>query len=372
MRKNSILLCGLAMILALLSGCKSGGDISPSGTASSEEIVSGKTSDNSLNRSEGNTIALTTKITELEDGLSAVQFQGDDAFKDFLNEGGASSDTEVMNFLTKRLASEKAGLSFVGNPFGCSTFSAQNVDGGYLFGRNFDWNHCNALIVKSALESGYASISTVNTDFIQGVDFSKLPDEVQATVAMYAPLDGMNEKGLAVSVNMIQDHDTIDQNTNKPDLTTTTAIRLLLNQAADVEEALELLEQYDLHASMGYMVHFAIADAKGRSVAVEYIRNEMVVIETPVLTNFYLAQGEKQGIGTEQSHTRFDILTDILEKQPVMDTNDVGDTLSSVSKKNFDEFESTEWSIVYDQSAGSACYFHRENYQSSYCFSILG
>lgn len=61
----------------------------------------------------------------------------------------------------------------------------------------------------------------------------------------------MNEAGLAVSVNMIQDSATIEQNTNKPDITTTTAIRLLLNKAANVEEALELLRQYDMHASMG-------------------------------------------------------------------------------------------------------------------------
>ena len=116
---------------------------------------------------------------------------------------------------------------------------------------------------------GYASISTVNLDFINagGVDISGLPDSVQAIIALYAPLDGMNEKGLAVSVNMIQDSDTIEQNTDKPDITTTTAIRLLLNRAADVEEAIFLLEQYDMHASMGMMVHFAIADADGRSVA---------------------------------------------------------------------------------------------------------
>ena len=38
----------------------------------------------------------------------------------------------------------------------------------------------------------------------------------------------MNEKGLAVSVNMIRDNASINQNTDKPDLTTTTAVRLLL------------------------------------------------------------------------------------------------------------------------------------------------
>ncbi len=78
----------------------------------------------------------------------------------------------------------------------------------------------------------------------------------------------MNEKGFAVSVNMIQDNDSIDQNTSKSDITTT-AVRLLLDQAADVEEALAILEKYDMHAFMGFLVHFSMADRSGRSVAVE-------------------------------------------------------------------------------------------------------
>lgn len=63
--------------------------------------------------------------------------------------------------------------------------------------KNFDWNPCDALIVESKPESGYASI-----DFTQGISFSSLPDETKALIALYAPLDGMNEKGLTVSVNM--------------------------------------------------------------------------------------------------------------------------------------------------------------------------
>ena len=229
-------------------------------------------------------------------------------------------------------------------------------------------------MVASYPSDGYASFSTVNVDFIrQGAGLAShfLSDEMLTVAALYAPLDGMNEKGLCVSVNMIQDSDTIAQNTEKPDITTTTAIRLLLNRAADVDEAVELLGQYDFHASMGYMVHLAIADSTGKSVAVEYVNNEMNVIETPILTNFYLSEGEKNGIGTSQSHTRFEILEHTLEERPVMDSGQVRDALSSVSKGNFGEFESTEWSVVFDQSALTAEYYHREDYGSSYAFTLF-
>ena len=195
-------------------------------------------------------------------------------------------------------------------------------------------------------------------------------DQVRTLAALYAPLDGMNEKGLAVSVNMIQDNATISQSTGKPGNTTPPAVRLLLDKAANVEEALELLRQHDFHASMGLMVHLALADSTGRSVVVEYVGNEMSVVETPVVTNFYLTPGEKHGIGTSQSHTRYDILTKLLAENPTLTPEDVRDALSSVSKGSFGEFESTEWSIVFDLAAKTARYYHRENYQNSWLFAL--
>lgn len=315
----------------------------------------------------------TSEIVSLEDGLSAVQYAGDYKLDEFLELGGASSDADVMGFLTKHLFAGESVLEFLGSVFGCSTLSVQSTDGSYMFGRNFDWNSCQALVVSAEPEKGYASISTVNMDFIQagaGLDMEQLPDEMKTMAALYAPLDGMNEKGFCVSVNMIEDSDAIDQDTDKKDITTTTAVRLLLDQAADVDEALALLKQYDLHASMGMMVHFALADAKGNAVAVEYIDNEMVVTHTPVVTNFYLAEGEKHGIGTAQSHTRYEILTERLKEKQTMDMKDVRDALDSVSKDNFGEYESTEWSIVFHQSSGEAQYYHRENYEKAYTFQI--
>ncbi len=95
-----------------------------------------------------------------------------------------------------------------------------------------------------------------------------------------------------------------------------------------------------------------------------------IEIETPVLTNFYLAEGEKQGIGTQQSHERYDILLDQLEETPRMGMEDVRDALDSVSKDNFGEFESTEWSIVMNLSDGEARYYHRENYSQNYTFRL--
>lgn len=305
------------------------------------------------------------KIEELQDGLSYAVHTGDDGFADFIQAGGASSDREVVSFLTDHLL-QGDNLFQMLTGGGCSTIAVADETGDRYFGRNFDWYDCNALIVKDEPEEGYASISTVNLDFITQAAGARLPDQAKVLASVYAPLDGMNEEGLAISVNMIEDSDTIAQITDRPDLTTTTAVRLLLNEAADVEEALELLRSYDLHASFGYMIHFAIADRNGRSVAVEYVGNQMSVTDTPVLTNFYITEGEKYGIGTVQSHERFQILQEALENHPEMSFNRIRDTLSDVSKEHWHDGETTEWSVIYNLTDGSARYYHREDYSKSW------
>lgn len=368
MRRTFIILMAVLFVTTVVSGC---GD-------KKKETLSDSRDKNRLSHAgvteQEDSIILSEKIIELTDGLSAVRHSGDYGFDEFLAQGGASSDAEVVSFLMENGIADFGNLLFGGNPFGCSMLAVKDGDGNSLFGRNFDWNTCHAMIIQNLPEQGYASVSTVNMDFItvSGIRLSLLPDEIQALAGLYAPLDGVNEMGLAVCVNMIQDNDTIEQNTDKPDITTTTAVRLLLDQAANVEEAIDLLNSYDMHASFGYMVHFAIADREGRSVVVEYVNNEMVVIETPVVTNFYLAEGEKNGIGTRQSHERYDILTDRLHESGTMNMEELRDAMDSVSKDNFGEFESTEWSIVVNLETGEARYYHREDYDTVYTFTVTG
>lgn len=367
MKKIFLILLAVLLITTVFTGC-----------SSSEKTIQSKNNDIPSSDTQENehpdAIMLTDEIIELTDGFSAVRYNSDYGFDLFLDQGGASSDSEVVSFLMDNMMPDLDSLMFSGNPFGCSTLSVKNADGDSLFGRNFDWNTCNAMVIQSQPKNGYHSISTVNTDFISmsGISLSALPDEIQTLAGLYAPLDGLNEMGLAVSVNMIQDSATIEQNTDKPDITTTTAIRLLLDKAANVEEAIELLGSYDMHASFGYMVHFAIADKTGKSVVVEYINNEMIVTDTPAVTNFYLAEGEKNGIGTQQSHERYEILMNRLKDSETMEMNDIRDALDSVSKDNFGEFESTEWSIVMNQTTGEVRYYHRENYNTAYTFTVIG
>jgi predicted choloylglycine hydrolase len=321
-----------------------------------------------------NQINPTTEIKRLDNGLQTVKIDGDYGFDNFIDQGGATSDSGVIQFLTNNISKTMSNLNFSNDIFGCSTISVKADNGNSIFGRNFDWYNCNAMIVISETPGNYKSISTVNMDFItDGVGLSSfvMTDEIKTIASLYAPIDGMNEKGVCISVNYIEDSSKINQDTSNKDLTTTTAIRLILNKAADVNEAIELLEQYDMHGSMGYMIHFAIADSKGKSVVVEYINNEMKVLDTPVVTNFYMNEGEKNGIGTQQSHERYEILMNIIqEKQNKMSMEDVKAALESVCKKHYNDGETTEWSVIFNQSTGEINYYHREDYNNVYTFKL--
>ena len=321
----------------------------------------------------GTFVTAANTIEKLEDGLYAMEYIGDYGFDDFLARGGASSDSAVADYLVSFLSRGfyKSESNVQTGSFGCSTICTRDENGIVFFGRNYDWAQCRAIIVHTVPENGYESISTCCLDFL-GFEEDYAPDgsmmeRMQTLAAIYVPMDGMNEKGLMVADLMAGDDEQTHQQTQKADLTTTTAIRLLLDQAATVEEAIALLQQYDMHSSMDSAHHLSIADASGKSVVVEYVNGQMLVTETRVVTNHYLSDCEKQGVGSEQSHIRFDILA---AHEGPADDRDVRDLLESVAQKNYPQtegnWEKTMWSIVYCPEGRCADFYFAENYEHSY------
>ena len=325
----------------------------------------------------GTFITAANSIEKLEDGLYAMEYVGDDGFDEFLAQGGAASDSAVANYLVSFLSRGfyKIESDVQTGEFGCSTIYTQDAHGTVFFGRNYDWEECRAIIVHTKPKNGYESISTCCLDFLGFSDYApdgSMMERIQTLAAIYVPMDGMNEKGLMVADLMAGDNEATHQQTEKPDLTTTTAIRLLLNQAADVDEAIALLQQYDMHSSIGSAHHLSIADATGKRVVVEYVGGEMLVTETKVVTNHYLSDCEKQGVGSEQSHIRFNTLS--AHTGPA-DEMDVRDLLESVAQKNYPQteggYEKTMWSIVYCPEDRCADFYFDENYEHSYGLLLL-
>jgi len=324
----------------------------------------------------GTFITAANGIEKLENGLYAMEYSGDYGFDGFLARGGAASDGEVADYLAAFLSRGfyKIGSDVQTGKFGCSTICTQDEHGTVFFGRNYDWTECQTMIVHTGPKDGYESISTCCLDFL-GFSEDYTPDgsmmeRMQTLAAIYVPLDGMNEKGLVVADLMAGDNEETHQRTDKPDLTTTTAIRLLLDRAANVDEAIALLGQYDMNSSIGSAHHLSIADASGKSVVVEYVDGEMLVTETKVVTNHYLSNCEKQGVGSDQSHIRFDTLSACTGPAGEMDVRDM---LESVAQKNYPQtegsYEKTVWSIVYCPLGRCADFYFAENYE--HCYGLL-
>ncbi len=324
----------------------------------------------------GEEFTAANSVKKLEDNFYSMEYKGDYGFDKFIEQGGAASDAEMADYIVEFLSHGFYKPEMQESNYGCSTLRVSSPEGGVLFGRNFDWQNCTAMVIKTKPKNGYASISTSNLDFL-GFGDGWLPEgmanKFMALAAVYVPLDGMNEKGLCIADLVIDDGTLTNQDEGKADITTTAAIRLILDRAATVDEAVELLKQYDMHSSAGMQHHLSIADANGKAVVVEYIDNEMYVTETDAVTNFYLTEGEKYGIGSEQSHKRYDTLNVMYRDYGgVMANGALMETMSAVSKHNYpDDGETTEWSVVFDTKAQTARYCRREDYENYYDFSMM-
>lgn len=314
-------------------------------------------------------------IKKLDNNFYFLEYKGDYGFDEYIKSGGGNSDEKMAEYISSFLSHGFYKPTFSKNNYGCSAISATSTNGNLLFGRNFDWKSCTAMIVITRPDNGYASISTSNLDFL-GFEENFLPEgmknKMMSLAAVYVPLDGMNEKGLCIADLIIEDGTETHQNSGKPSITTTAAIRLLLDKCANVNEAIEELNKYDMNSSAGMQHHFAISDANGKSIVAEYIDNTLYVTDTKVVTNFYLTEGNHYGIGTEQSKLRYNFMLKNLEtSNGTLTQNQLTDLLKAISKHNYPEGdETTEWSIIFDTENLSATYYRKENFDKNYTFNI--
>jgi predicted choloylglycine hydrolase len=238
----------------------------------------------------------------------------------------------------------------------------------FLFGRNFDWaKKGTTIIIRTFPKNGYASISTSNLDFLGmplNLDSKKLINRLPALAAIYVPLDGINEKGLMIADLFAGDHEKTSQERGNLSVTTTTAIRLLLDRAASTNEAIDMLRSWDMHSSIDWAHHIAIADKSGHSVVVEWIENEMIVVETPAVTNHYLTP-LRPHVGIGATEQRRDILCARLAAQPKMQISDMKQLLQDVA---FEQY--TGWSVIFNTGDNSATYYYRTDFTQPYVYTL--
>ncbi|WP_429971042.1 linear amide C-N hydrolase [Fructilactobacillus sp. Tb1] len=296
---------------------------------------------------------------------------------DGLLKQGVSNDSELIQFASKQLL-KGLPLTIKVPKVGCTTFATSTPNGQHLFGRNFDLEYSPSMLVKTAPKNGYKSISMVDLRFL-GLTKNSMnnPKKKLITLAApYIPFDGINEKGVSAAVLWVPDKTTNQKTKNKPNITTSVAIRMILDKAKDTNQAISLLKKYNMHASANGCYHFQINDAKGKSVIVEYENNKMSVLpqngESQVLTNFYKTKGNKylQGDG----HDRYEVVEQKLKESHGKLTEKQAmkllDAAHNGPGKHFKEVSNTQWSVVYNNTKKTADVVVGRNYNQVRHYSV--
>lgn len=256
----------------------------------------------------------------------------------------------------------------------CSVFETVDVNGDNLFGRNYDFQDNKAFLLRTSPKDGYKSISMIDTAFMIGnADGEPLSsmDKMILLLTPYAPIDGINEKGLGAALLLVPDKPTF-QNTGKTRITTSTMLRLILDKAATVDEAIALMEQFDMRDSGWAGVHFFITDATGKSVVVEYPDNVLTVTESNICTNFYLAEEYDTAPDLSRAHERFNTVDAMLQTSEDITSEYCMKILDVVHMNELvhDMPFVTKWSCVYNLDNTSIEVAIDMNYDDVYEFTI--
>jgi predicted choloylglycine hydrolase len=312
---------------------------------------------------------------KLDDGLYYMEYKGDDGFDELMKRGGFETTDQMANYVMEFLSRGhyKGEMATKKTDFGCSTLTVTTPDGNILMGRNFDYPSAIGVIMHSIPTCGYESITTFNVEFYNfGEDYKPegFLNQYMALTGLFCALDGINEKGLAIADLMAGDSIETHQHTNKPGLTTSAAIRYMLNNAANVSEALKLLEGIDMHSDIGSAHHYAMSDATGRSVVVEYVDDKMVVTESPAVTNHYLCE-QKHNVGLVEGDYRYDCLCQRYEQTGgIMSEEQLTEAIKSVSQSHRKGFLGTAWTMVMNLNHPSVTYYSRRHFGKPFHFEL--
>ena len=293
-----------------------------------------------------------------EHPLYVMRYAGDYGFDDYLKSGAYPGETAAARTQTVV-------------DWGCTVFATLSGDGERLLGRNFDWYADHpALLLFTDPPDGYASVSMVDLWYLDYTgDTIGLFERQALARAPYLPFDGMNEMGVGVGIMAVPGGNG-QRDPAMRTLDDLEVVRLVLDYAASVEEAIELLQGYNVRFEGGVPLHYLIADAGGHSAVIEYVGGEMRVLRNEqswqVSTNFIIS--EEQPEGATSSCRRYNTAYHKLEdNQGLMTGAQALDLLADTAQAG--DFP-TIWSAVYNLNSGEISLVMDRNYEKVYTFQL--
>jgi hypothetical protein len=236
----------------------------------------------------------------------------------------------------------------------CSLFTVLVDEDNLLYGRNFDWQSSPALLLFTDPPDGYASVSMVDIVYLgfedaTARDITGLPVEEQTDLldAPYLPFDGMNEHGLAIGMAAVPSGD-MRPDANKETIGSLGIIREMLDHARNIDEAVDIMQSYNIDYGGGPPIHYLMADATGKATLVEYFNGEMYVLDNEqpwhLATNFLRSSVDDPADGNCWRYNK--INAQLTETNGRIDVQAAMQLLSDVAQDN------TQWSVVYQMSSG--------------------
>ena len=209
---------------------------------------------------------------------------------------------------------------------GCSAFTTWNETGDcFLTARNYDYRHTDPngaytglnVAVHCAAEGKYKSVGIADAcwlglaggAFYAGVLDDGSTDTSLAVLLPYLCVDGINEKGLTVSIlklDVKEGETAVDQQEpGKAAIGHSVLARYILDNCATAEEAITLARAYNIRNTGGMDFHLFVTDATGASIVLEWRYNQLIVTDTNAVTNYYVGYDDaedryKNGVCTEK------------------------------------------------------------------------
>lgn len=278
----------------------------------------------------------------------------------------------IRHFLSPFLAALGIALSLTAPADACTTFCLRD-DGRILFGKNYDWNVGDGLLVVN--QRGLARTAGVEGD----KPASWVSRYGSVTFNQYGrdfPSGGMNEKGLVIELMWLEGvrYPTPDQ---RPAVDVLQWIQYNLDSHATVAEVLAADQKIRIKGEVP--LHYLVADRKGQVATVEFLDGRLVAhtgkdLPVAALTNSTYQQSETfrqtakdpQGRGSLE---RFARAADRVAKFDGEKGDAVAyafETLDQVAQGSY-----TQWSIVYEIDRGRI-HFRTQSHRPIRTLSLAG
>lgn len=350
---HSYLLIASGLILLLLAAC------SPLTTSiSTAEDIALENPTDGLSADERATLESIRKVDDFP--LYTMTYQGDYDYRELSSTFNTNRDEN--SFSTQSMT------------WACSLFATLVKNNTMLYGRNFDWRYSPAVLLFTDPSDGYASAAMVDFAYLVGADLvdnlTEIPLGERSALleAPFWPFDGMNEVGLVVGMAAVPDRE-MPNDPDKETIDSLMIMRLILDHAASVGEAIEIIDSYNIDWEGGPALHYLIADRSGEAVLVEFDEGKRILIPNEnnwhIATNHLRAEASAERSGCH----RYDLIADRLaDNQGILNPSEAMELLAEVSSN--DQEYGTQWSILYDMSAGAVRIVMGGDYESMHEFKI--